>query len=262
MGPPMEFASFNVSGPDVLVATAVHDGHELRPGLAAATALDDATRLREEDPHTGKIAARFDNNVVVHRSRFEVDLNRERDEAVYRRPEDAWGLELWQQDLSDEEVSASLALYDGFYLDLAASLDRLVAAHGGFVLYDIHSYNHRRLGPEASPDPAEDSPIVNLGTGSLPEKWKPVADALIESLRSTTFDGARLDARENVRFEGRQVARWVHEKYGDVGCALAIELKKVFMDEWTGVLDPDRLSSLGDALIATGPDVRRAWALA
>ncbi len=201
----MEFASFNLSDPDVLLATAVHDGHELRPDLAVITSLDDATRLREEDPHTGKIAARFANNVVVHRSRFEVDLNRERDEAVYASPEDAWGLELWRRDLSDEEVSASLALYDGFYLDLAASLDRLVADHGGFVLYDIHSYNHRRLGPEAPPDPAEDSPIVNLGTGSLPEKWKPVADALIESLRSNTFDGARLDARENVRFEGRQV---------------------------------------------------------
>jgi N-formylglutamate amidohydrolase len=258
----MEFASFNVSGPDVLVANAVHDGHNLRPDLAAITSLDDATRRREEDPHTGKIAARFSNNVVVHRSRFEVDLNRERDEAVYASPEDAWGLELWQRELSGEKASDSLDLYDRFYLDLAASLDQLVADHGGFVLYDIHSYNHRRLGAEAPPEDAEDSPIVNLGTGSLPEKWKPVADALIESLRSNTFEGARLDARENVRFEGRQVARWVHENYGDVGCALAIELKKVFMDEWTGALDPGRLSSLGDALIATGPDVRRAWALA
>ena len=258
----MEFASFNVSEPDGLVATAVHNGHELRPELAIITALDDATRLREEDPHTGKIAARFANNVVVHRSRFEVDLNRERDEAVYRSPEDAWGLELWQRELTEEEMTASLALFDRFYLDLASSLDRLVANHGGFVLYDIHSYNHRRLGPGSLPDPEEESPLVNVGTGSLPEKWKPVADALIESLRSNTFDGARFDARQNVRFEGRQVARWVHENYGDVGCALAIELKKVFMDEWTGTLDPGRMSRLGDVLIASSSDVRRAWELA
>jgi len=258
----MEFASFNLSEPDVLVATAVHNGHDFRPERAAVTALDDATRLREEDPHTGKIAARFANNVVVHRSRFEVDLNRERDEAVYRCPEDAWGLDLWQRELTEKEVAESLALYDRFYLDLAASLGRLIAEQGGFVLYDIHSYNHRRLGPDALPDPDEESPLVNLGTGSLPEKWKPLADAFIESLRSNTFDGARLDARENVRFEGRQVARWVHENYGDVGCALAIELKKVFMDEWTGALDPVRMSRLGDALIATGPNVRRAWASA
>ena len=258
----MEFASFNVSGPDVLIAAAVHNGHDLRPDLAALTAIDDATRLREEDPHTGRVAARFANSVVIHRSRFEVDLNRERDEAVYMSPEDAWGLDAWRRNLTDGEVSASLALYDRFYLDLAQALDWLVAEHGGFVLYDIHSYNHRRPGPDAPPDPVEESPVVNLGTGSLPEKWKPVADALIESLRSNTFDGAHLDARENVRFEGRQVARWVHENYGDVGCALAIELKKVFMDEWTGELDLGRMSQLGDALIASGPDVRKAWNLA
>ncbi len=258
----MEFASFNVSEPDVLIAAAVHNGHDLRPDLAALTAVDDATRLREEDPHTGRIAARFANSVVVHRSRFEVDLNRDRHEAVYTTPEDTWGLDAWRRNLSEDEISTSLASYDRFYADLAQVLDRLVAGHGGFVLYDIHSYNHRRLGPDAPPDPGEESPVVNLGTGSLPEKWKPVADTLIESLRSNTFDGAHLDARENVRFEGRQVARWVHENYGDVGCALAIELKKVFIDEWTGELDLERMSQLGDALIASGPDVRKAWTLA
>jgi N-formylglutamate amidohydrolase len=258
----MEFASFNVSEPDVLIATAIHNGHDLRADLAGLTAIDDGTRLREEDPHTGAIASRFANSVVVHRSRFEVDLNRGRNEAVYTDPEAAWGLEAWRRDLTEEELAASLALYDRFYLDLAAILDRLVADHGGFVLYDIHSYNHRRRGPDADPDPVEESPVVNLGTGSLPEKWKPVADAFLESLRSTTFDGAHLDVRENVRFEGRHLARWVHENYGELGCALAIELKKVFMDEWTGAVDPERMSQMGDALTASGPDVRRAWELA
>jgi N-formylglutamate deformylase len=258
----MEFASFDVSEPDLLIATAIHNGHDLRAGLADLSAIDDATRLREEDPHTGVIAARFANSVVVNRSRFEVDLNRGRDDAVYTDPESAWGLDVWRRELTEEELAASLALYDRFYLDLASILDRVVADHGGFVLYDIHSYNHRRLGPDADPDPAEESPVVNLGTGSLPEKWKPVADAFMESLRSNTFDGARLDVRENVRFEGRQLASWVHENYGDLGCALAVELKKVFMDEWTGEVDPARLSRLGDALLASGPDVRRAWELA
>ena len=258
----MEFASFNVSEPDVVITTAIHNGHDLRAGLAALSAIDDETRLREEDPHTGAIASRFANSVVVNRSRFEVDLNRDREEAVYTGPDDAWGLDVWRHDLTEGELAASLALYDRFYFDLAAVLDGLVADHGGFVLYDIHSYNHRRRGPDVEPDPAEESPVVNLGTGSLPEKWKPVADAFMESLRSTTFDGDRLDVRENVRFEGRQLARWVHERYGELGCALAIELKKVFMDEWTGEVDPERLSWLGDALLASGHDVRRAWELA
>jgi N-formylglutamate amidohydrolase len=255
----MEFASFDLSEPDMVIATAVHDGHDLRPALADVVALDVESRRREEDPHTGTIARRFANNVVVHRSRFEVDLNREREEAVYLAPDDAWGLEIWRRPLNEDEVIESLALYDRFYSDLARALDRLVAQNGGFVIYDIHSYNHVRSGNGGEPDPPEESPIVNLGTGSLPERWKPVADVFIESAREMTLDGTPLDVRENVRFRGRQVAAWAHEHYGDVGCALAIELKKVFMDEWSGVVDSDRLGRLGTALLHTADPVRRAW---
>jgi N-formylglutamate deformylase len=255
----MEFASFDVSSPDPVIATAVHNGHGIRPTLARLIALDEKTRLREEDPHTGSIARRFANSVVVHRSRFEVDLNRERNEAVYEVPEDAWGLDVWRGPLGADEVAESQTLYDRFYADLAVALDRLVEIRGGFVLYDIHSYNHRRSGPEGEADPLEESPVVNVGTGSLPVRWKPVAEAFIESARGVVIDGGQLDVRENVRFEGRQLAAWVHENYGETGCALAIELKKVFMDEWSGEVDSDRLEMLGAALLQTSDPVRRAW---
>jgi N-formylglutamate amidohydrolase len=255
----MEFASFDVSAPDPVIATAVHDGHELRPALTEVSVLDEESRLREEDPHTGDIARLFANNVVVNRSRFEVDVNRERDQALYLTPEDAWGLEIWDRPLTEDEAAESLYLYDRFFADLAAALDRLVNDRGGFVLYDIHSYNHRRSGPQGDPDRAEESPIVNLGTGSLPERWKGVAEAFIESARQMTFDGRPLDVRENVRFRGRQVAAWVHDRYGEVGCALAIELKKVFMDEWNAEVDQDRLEQLATAIQHTTDPVRRAW---
>lgn len=259
----MIFASFNLRAPDLVVATAVHNGHEIRPDLADLIKVDESTRLREEDPHTGILASRMASNIVVHRSRFEVDLNRGRDRAVYQSPKDAWGLDVWTRTLSEIELSESLKLYDRFYSDLATALDSLIAERGGFVVYDIHSYNHRRNGPQAEPDPPEESPMVNLGTGSMPENWKPVAEAFVESMRSTNFDGgAPLDVRQNVRFEGRQVAAWVHENYGEVGCALAIEVKKVFMDEWTGEVYADRLDEFGDALEATVDHVERAWAMA
>jgi N-formylglutamate amidohydrolase len=258
----MPFASFNLPVPNLVVATAVHNGHELRSELADLIELDEPTRLREEDPHTGALAARFESSVIVHRSRFEVDLNRERDIAVYRNPDDAWGLDLWRQPLPDHQVSESVALYDTFYADLANALDRLVAERGGFVLFDIHSYNHRRSGPEADPDPPEENPVVNLGTGSLPGRWQPVSEAFMKQIREQTLDELPLDVRENVRFQGRQVARWVHETYTETGCALAIELKKVYMDEWTGKVYPDKLRRLGDALVSTIDEVERAWARA
>jgi len=258
----MPFASFNLPAPDLVLATAVHNGHELRSDLADLIEVDEPTRLREEDPHTGALASRFASSVVVHRSRFEVDLNRERELAVYQTPKDAWGLDLWRKPLPDEATAESLFLYDRFYSELAEALDRMVAESGGFVLYDLHSYNHRRNGPDAEPDPPGENPVVNLGTGSMPEKWKPVADTFVEKMREATLDGVALDVRENVRFEGRQVARWVHENYGESSCALAIELKKVYMDEWTGEVLPDRLRQLGDALLSSVDVVERVWARA
>jgi len=258
----MPFASFVLPAPNLVLATAVHNGHDLRPDLADLIEIPASTRLREEDPHTGALASRFASNVVVHRSRFEVDLNREREMAVYDSSQDAWGLDLWREPLADEAIAESLALYDRFYAELAAALDRLVAERGGFVLYDIHSYNHRRNGPAVEPDPPEENPVVNLGTGSLPERWKPVADIFVEEMRKTTFDGVALDVRRNVRFQGRQVARWVNENYGESSCALAIELKKVYMDEWTGEVFPDRLRQLGDALLSSVDGVERVWARA
>ena len=258
----MAFASFVV--PDFgsagrVIAAAVHDGHGLRRELTDLVKLDDETRLREEDPYTGAVASRFNSNIVVHRSRFEVDLNREREMAVYHTPDDAWGLEVWREPLPEEETVKSLGLYDRFYDELASTLDQLVDRRGGFVLYDIHSYNHRRAGPEADADSPLDSPTVNLGTGSLPGRWRSVADVFAGTMASATLNGVPLDVGENVRFEGRQVARWVHENYGNVGCALAIELKKVFMDEWSGEVYPDSLTELGDALLASVEDVERAW---
>src|SRR4051812_28667298 len=81
------------SGP--VVWTAVHAGHDLRPEIAERIALDEDTRRREEDPFTDQLMGDDGVRAAVHRSRFEVDLNRPRETAVYREPEDAWGLDLW-----------------------------------------------------------------------------------------------------------------------------------------------------------------------
>ena len=252
----MDFCSFNSPDSDPILGTAIHDGHDIRPELAAIVALDDASRRREEDPHTGTLASRFAANLVVHRSRFEVDINRPRHGAVYRTPEEAWGLDVWSRPLTDDEITASLRLYDTFYADLASVLDELISRFGGFVLYDIHSYNHRRGGPDAEPESVPENPTINLGTGTLPVNWRSVAEVFLGAMRAVTLNGEPIDVRENVRFKGGHLSRWVHERYGESGCALAIELKKVFVDEWTGELDGDRLDELGAALVASTEPVR------
>jgi N-formylglutamate deformylase len=255
----MPFASFSLSANTPIIATAVHNGHDLRPEVAETMSLDARTRRREEDPHTDYFASRFTNNAIVHRSRFEVDLNRPREEAVYTSADDAWGLDLWKGELPDAVKEESLRLYDRFYGELAEVLDELVERHGGFVLYDIHSYNHRRSGPGSPPEPSIDNPTINVGTGSLPARWKPVADAFIKTMGSAKFNGDPIDVRENAKFKGRQVAAWTHQNYGDVGCALAIEFKKVFMDEWTDDVDWQAQSYLADALESTVEPVLSSW---
>ncbi|MEW6472394.1 MAG: N-formylglutamate amidohydrolase [Actinomycetota bacterium] len=241
-----------------VVAVAVHDGHAMREEIAAQIALPAADRRREEDLGTAEWAARFPTHLVAGRSRFEVDLNRPRDEAVYLRPEDAWDLEIWRQPPSPEMVARSRAAYDAFYSILGGILDRTEQAFGRFVVYDLHSYNHRRGGPAApAADPAG-HPDVNVGTGSLDRaRWAPLVDRFIADLGSVKVPHGegRLDVGENVVFRGRQLARWVHERYPDTGCALAVEVKKFYMDEHTGEIDSDLHDALGDALAATVPGV-------
>ena len=242
------------AGDSPILGTAIHDGHQLRDEVLGLTALDEATRLREEDPHTGFIASVAPNHLVPQRSRFEVDLNRPRDAAVYLEPADAWGLDLWHSRPTEQLVSDSLATYDAFYAHLREILDRLVAAHGGFVVLDVHSYNHRRQGPDGPAEDPEGNPEVNVGTGSLDRaRWGPIVDGFMDDLRDHSVSERRLDVRENIRFRGGHMSRWIHQHYPDTGCALAIEFKKTFMDEWTGDVDDAALGSLRDALAHTLP---------
>jgi N-formylglutamate amidohydrolase len=227
-----------------LVTTAIHAGHALRPELAERTALDDDVRRREEDPYTDRVTAAGGLPIIVHRSRFEVDLNRPRDAAVYATPADCWGLEVWREPLTDEQVHRSLDLYDRFYGSLTRTLDGL-AAQGPFVVLDLHSYNHRRDGRDAPPAPVRGNPEINIGTGSLDrDRWGPVVDRFSDALRAGQVAGHQLDVRENVRFEGGHLSGWVNERYAGTGVALAIELKKLFMDEWTGALDEAHLQEI------------------
>ena len=255
--PPTSANAFTFDGDwsGQLVATAVHTGHDLREETAGLMVLDEDTRLREEDPFTDLIGAECPAHVVVHRSRFEVDLNRARDAAVYRSPEDCWGLEVWRGSRLPDDVSErSLALHDAFYAELGERLDR-VAARGPFVLYDVHSYNHRRDGADADEAPGEDNPEVNVGTGSLDrDRWGDVVDTFVTTLAGTDTAGGEIDVRENVRFKGAHLAAWVHERYPDHGVALALEFKKTYMDEWTGEPDRARIATLSRALGETvGP---------
>jgi hypothetical protein len=235
-----------IKGPGPVLATAIHDGHDLRGDVARCMILPDADRLREEDPFTGQAIQDVPTQIVVHRSRFEFDLNRGRETAVYRTPDQAWGLRLWDGEPDAAMVDESLAIHAAYYHMLAQLLDDIAARHQRFVLIDVHSYNHRRDGPDGAPTPQDAAPDINIGTISMPRDiWGPVLDSLMDEMRAFDFNGRRLDVRENVAFQGRgEQTRFVHERYPGRGCAIALEFKKFFMDEWTGEPDLGELAAM------------------
>lgn len=239
------------------MATAIHDGHQVRDEALRLMAIDESSRLREEDPWTASWTTVAPTRVVGLRSRFEVDLNRPRKTAVYRTPEDAWGLQVWNGDLRPEIVERSLAEYDAFYKVLNELYSDLGARYGRFVVYDLHTYNHRRDGPDSPQADPQENPQVNVGTGTMTDRnqWAPVIDRFIGDLSGFDFPGGALDVRENVRFRGGNQGRWAHETFPRSACVLSIEVKKFFMDEWTGEVDRSLLEAVGRAIEATVPGV-------
>jgi N-formylglutamate deformylase len=239
-----------------LIATAIHAGHAVRPGVAEWMEIQPAARLREEDPFTDGWTWIAPMRVIGTVSRFEVDLNRPRDGAVYRTPEQSWGLQVWKDPLPQALHDGSLRRYDAFYAEMRRLLDEAERRFGRFVVLDLHSYNHLREGPGSQPADAQQNPDVNLGTGSMDRaRWAPVVDRFIAEMSGFDYRGGHLDVRENVKFRGGYFPTWIHRTYPGSGCAIAVELKKFFMNEWTGEPDAEQLKLIFRALAAAAAGV-------
>ena len=127
----------------------------------------------------------------------------------------------------------------------------------------MHSYNHRRAGPDGAPTPAA------AGAG---RQYRHLLDAartlgprtarrLTDTVESFDYRGRRLDVRRTLpsRASGA-LARFVHTHFAHTGCAIALEVKKFFMDEWTGVPYRQDIAALQGLLAALVPALRTALA--
>ncbi|WP_146682013.1 N-formylglutamate amidohydrolase [Limihaloglobus sulfuriphilus] len=241
-----------------VVAAAIHDGHFVSPQAVSTIAISEDERLREEDPYTGIFARICRNRIIANYSRFEVDLNRPREKAVYIKPEDAWGLKVWKDDVNQDIISSSLEKYDLFYRRAHKFFKEIEAGYGRFVVLDIHSYCHRRDGSGVDPAPQRDNPDINLGTGNMNRAlWSNIIERFIRDASSQRAGGRPLDVRENIRFKGGYFSKWIHETFPQTGCCLAIEIKKIFMDEWSGQLYPEIFEDIKNALHITSRGICR-----
>ncbi|MFD2057957.1 N-formylglutamate amidohydrolase [Mesorhizobium calcicola] len=247
-------------GESPVIGTAIHSGSDIGRACQSLLCISDSDRLREEDPFTEQFIADFPTQIIVHRSRFQVDLNRAREAAIYLLPNQSWGLNVWRKPPAEEIINESLACHDAFYAELKRVLINVEKRYGRFVLVDVHSYNHRREGPDGVPTSRDVAPDINIGTFSMDRaRWAPVVHAFMETLSGQRLNGEPIDVRENVSFQGKgEQTRFVHANFPQTGCAIAVEFKKIFMDEWSGDPDWETIERLRAMLASTVPVLESA----
>ncbi len=248
-------AKFDFKYDSPIVCTAIHNGHELSEKVKQNLAISEQTQFYEEDPFTEKFTKICNNRIIVNTSRFEVDLNRAREKSVYLKLKDAWGLSVWKSHPTKEVLKESYRKYEGFYRIVKHHFTEMEKRFGKFFVYDIHSYNHRRNGIKAPIDNPSKNPEIILGTNNMPEKWMPLVYEIQHNLQKFDFFDRNLDVRINIKFAGGHFSRWIHRNFPDSACCLAIEFKKIFMNEWTGEVEKEKFDLLKEALSSTLPEI-------
>jgi len=241
-------------GSSPVIATAIHSGHSVRSEVADQLKISEMDRLREEDPYTSGWTEISESRILCNRSRFEVDLNRTRDKALYISSQDAWGFHVWKTEPSRDMINESLSNYDEFYQVVTQLLLDIKDQFGYFIVLDLHSYNYLRDGMKNPPADPSLNPDINVGTESIVNvRWKPLSKRFITELRKADYLNHQLDVRENIKFKGGNFPRWINKTFSKSGCAISVEVKKIFMNEWTGELYGKKHHAIGAVLASTIP---------
>lgn len=221
------------------VCAAVHDGHQFRKALWAKCLHSEYERWYEEDPETKSMIKDHPIVLAGRDSRFEYDLNRSPEEAVF---ETAWGKALWKVPLNTYEKDLSLKKHQGFYRVVYTLLMKLESIHKTCIVYDMHSYNWKRWDREV--------PTWNLGTknidnprfGNLIEEWRSMLSDLLlpNDIRQT--------AAINNTFYGNGYFLKFITGYFNNTLVLATEIAKIYCDEYSQIIYPEVVNAICEQL--------------
>ena len=212
MTPPLWQTEFG-DGP--LVACAIHDGHAMRPEVAALLRLDSAARRYEEDPYTG--AWTIDRPDADHRPTLAVRGGFQ-SAARKGRLSDAGGrLGARRMEVAPAGGrGGSLARRVRRFLRPSA----IAAGAAGRSPRAGRRLRSAQLQSCASGVPAaqsanpQENPEINLGTGTMDrDYWSRIVERWLAEMRQYDYLGRRLDVRENVKFFGGQLPAWIHQNF-------------------------------------------------
>lgn len=233
----VENGAFSVKIQDYspIVCTAIHAGHNLRSELEKSFLLSKDERYYEEDPFTQEMVASFPIVLTGNDSRFEYDLNRAKTLSTYFKT--AWNKQVWQRPLSNAQRAKSQQKHQDFYDVLEAILTVVEKDFGSAIVFDIHSYNYKRIEKE--------TPTFNIGTSQIDvERWGSVVSRFEKELNKVELPNIQARAAADEVFHGRGYLISHVNAHFDKTLVLPTEVKKVFMDETSGELYPIVLESL------------------
>ena len=227
------------------VCGAVHDGHQFRKELWDYCLHSDFDRWYEEDPETKNMVASHPIVIAGCDSRFEYDLNRAPDDAVY---DDAWGKKLWKQPLSEDVKHSSLEKHHNFYKVVYALIEKIEEKFKVCIVYDMHSYNWKRWDREV--------PTWNLGTsnidndrfGEVVESWRLILSEM------ELPNGIKSSSEINNTFQGNgYFLKFITSNFKNT-LVLATEIAKVYCDEYTRIIYPEVVSAVESYLQKALPE--------
>ncbi|WP_460218981.1 N-formylglutamate amidohydrolase [Psychroserpens sp. MEBiC05023] len=218
---------------------AVHDGHQFRKDLWDNCIHTEYERWYEEDPETKRMIASHPIVIAGCDSRFEYDLNRDPDDAVFVT---AWGKKLWYEPLSENEKNISLKKHDNFYKVVHALITKLEAKFGIAIVYDLHSYNWKRWDREV--------PTWNLGTSNVDnDRFGDDIESWRQSLSELNFPhDIKSTSKINDTFQGNgYFLKFITKSFQNT-LVLATEIAKVYCDEYKYIIYPEVVATVEEQL--------------
>ncbi|MFA6107588.1 MAG: N-formylglutamate amidohydrolase [Candidatus Latescibacterota bacterium] len=237
--------AFEVDPSRPYLLTAIHAGHAVPSELASRMAITEEGRRFEEDTATDEMVRGAPSAIWGLVSRAVVDLNRPEALALPLTPERFWGVRVYDRAPTEPMNRRSLELHAAFYRFVGSCVTALLERFKTCVVYDLHSYNISRQVERGFARP----PVFNLGTALLDRtRWAGAIDAWLSLLGEIRIPGVETTAVENLVFEGKGEFCACLTNWDPRILVLPTEVAKVYMDEQTGVVDPDRVAALRDGL--------------